>query len=64
MLKLSRKEGEALILSLSDDIDPSTPVSEVLTDPIIIKLLDRDGKQYKIGIDAPLMINVERDELI
>ena len=64
MLKLSRKIGESLVLSLSNDIDPSTPVGEVLAEPIIIKLLDRDGKQYKIGIEAPLSINVLRDELV
>ena len=64
MLSLSRRVGKSLVLSLSDDIDPNTPVGEIFSDPIIIKLLKRDGKQFKIGIDAPLAISIVRDELI
>ncbi len=65
MLKLTRREGEALELYLSPDIDPATPIGEVLgTYPITIRINEISGKKAAIAIDAPHAILVMRDELV
>lgn len=65
MLKLTRREGEALELYLSPEIDPATPVGEVLGSyPITISIREINGKKAAIAIDAPQAILVMRDELV
>jgi carbon storage regulator len=51
MLVLSRREGEALILNTSD--------GEIV---VSIELLQ--GRQVKVGIEAPQSVRVLRDELV
>lgn len=65
MLKLTRREGEALELYLSPDIDPATSIGEVLRgNPITIVVDAISGKKVSLAIDAPQAILVMRDELV
>ena len=65
MLKLTRREGEALELYLSPDIDPATPIGEVLgPHPIRLIIDEITGKKAAIAIDASQAILVMRDELV
>ena len=65
MLKLTRREGEALELYLSPEIDPATPIGEVLGSyPITIIVNEISGKKAAIAIDAPQSILVMRNELV
>ena len=65
MLIIARREGETLELSLSPDIDPATPVGEVLGNhPIRIQVDEMRSNQVALAIDAPQAIRVLRDELI
>ena len=65
MLMIARREGEALELSLSSNIDPDTPVREVFgNQPIIIKVDKLHLNQVKLAIDAPIEIQILREELL
>lgn len=65
MLKLTRREGEALELYLSPDIDPATPIGDILgSHPITIAVDEIIGKKAGLAIDAPQAILVMRDELV
>ena len=64
MLILTRRTNESLIFSLSDDIDPSTPISEVLNQPIEVLPLGIKGNQVRIGINAPDGITILREEIV
>jgi carbon storage regulator CsrA len=50
MLKVKRREGEALILETSDG-------------PITIRLTEYNGNQTRVGIDAPQSVRIVREEL-
>jgi len=64
MLTFTRKKGESIILTLDPSIDPDTPISEVLSGQIQVKI-DRTGAySVKISIDAPRAIQVMRNELV
>jgi carbon storage regulator CsrA len=51
MLKLTRREGEALILTTSDG-------------EIVVSLERLSGSQVKLGIEAPKSVRVLRGELL
>jgi len=52
MLILSRKEGESIILNLPDG------------EQVRICLTQYNGDQTRVGIEAPLSIQILREELI
>ena len=64
MLVLSRQVGKVLLFRLSDDIDPNTPIGEVLgNEPIQVLLLaDRFGG-IRLDTEVPLKIDVAREEI-
>lgn len=65
MLSLARKSGEFIYLSLSEEIDPSTPISEFFkSGPIVIGVSDIQTNQVRIGIQADRAFNIIRSELI
>lgn len=51
MLILARREGEAIILKTSDG-------------SITIRLTEYNGKQTRVGIEAPKSVKVLREELL
>lgn len=63
MLILTRRPDESIVLSISEDIDPTTPISEVLNHPIEITPLGIKGNQIKLGIHAPDGITILREEI-
>lgn len=65
MLMIARREGETIELYLSPDIDPATPIGDILgTHPITIKVDKMRASQVALAIDAPQAILVMRDELV
>ena len=62
-LVLSRREGEAIHLSINPDADPTT-VLEHLKAGIFIDVNLIQGGQAKLGIEAPASIRVLRSELL
>ena len=64
MLMIARREGESLYISLDQSVDPSTPVGEVFTRPILVKIDELRSNQAALAIDAPELINIVREELL
>lgn len=65
MLTLSRRQGESLYLSLSDDIDPRTPVGEVFASgPIVVRIARLKQNSVKVCVGAPEGVIVIREELV
>lgn len=64
MLTFTRKRGESIILDIDPTIDPETPIGDVLSYPIQIKVDKTSSGSTKISIDAPRAIQVMRDELL
>ncbi len=64
MLVIAQREGESLFLNLDESIDPSTPVSEVLTYPIEIVCNELRNNQVALAIDAPQGIQIKSEELL
>ena len=63
MLILTRRPGESLIIELSPNVDPATPVGDLLADGIEVRLLDCGRGSAKIGVEAPLELTVLREEI-
>lgn len=63
MLYLSRKEGESFLLTISSDVDPDMKVKDLLSKPIRIELTRMTEGLAQIGVDAPRVINVAREEV-
>jgi sRNA-binding carbon storage regulator CsrA len=65
MLMIARREGETLEMYLSPEIDPSTPIGEVLGHyPIRITVDELRSNQAALAVDAPQDILVLREELL
>lgn len=65
MLSLSRKENESLFIQLAKDVDQNMTVADLFKDgPIEINVSDIRKTQVKIGIHAPLELNIVREEAI
>ncbi len=62
MLALERREGESIIITLSDDVDPDTPIGQLLTEPIEIKFYEKRGNKIALAIQAPEEIFISRGE--
>ncbi len=47
------------------DLDPATTISDLFADgPIEVAVLGIDGKQIKVGVNAPRLLAVLRNELM
>ena len=65
MLSLTRHENESLFIQLSKDVNPNMTVADLFKDgPIEINVSDIRKTQVKIGIHAPLELNIIREEAI
>jgi len=65
MLSLARKSGEFIYLSLSEEIDPRTPISEFFkSGPIVIGVSNIRSNQVRVGIQADRAFNIVRSELM
>lgn len=64
MLLIARREGESLYIYPDESLDPDTPISEVFTGPITIKLDELRSNQAKLAIDAPEALEIVREELL
>ena len=64
MLTFTRKKGESIILNLDPSLDPDTPIGDVLSYPIKIKIDKTSQGNAKISIDAPRYVLVLREELL
>jgi sRNA-binding carbon storage regulator CsrA len=64
MLVLSRKEQQKILIQPSS-IAKGMTVEELFADgPIEITLVQIESRLCKIGIDAPMKLNIRRDELL
>ncbi len=64
MLVLTRKSGESILIRLSDEVDPDTPVRDLFQKgPIRIQLLNRQDRSHRIGIEAPAEFVALREEI-
>jgi sRNA-binding carbon storage regulator CsrA len=65
MLVLTRRQGQSILIRPAPDLDPATPISELFSNgPIEVAVLGVDGKQIKVGVDAPRLLSVLRNELM
>lgn len=65
MLIITRRKGESLEISLSPEIDPGTPVGELLDDyPIRIVVDEMRSNQVALALDASRAFLILREELI
>ena len=61
-LTLSRRVNESVEITLNNDIDPTTPVGEIL-DKIIITPTKVEGNSVKINFQANKSLSISRTEL-
>ncbi len=65
MLVLSRKLGEAIVISPGIEVDNSMTVAELFSEgPIKIEIRQTKGRQVKLGFDAPRSLSIKRYELV
>jgi len=65
MLSLGRKEKQSLFIIPNLDVNPDMTIAELFKDGCIeIHLHEINRNQVKIGIDAPLELNIVRGEMI
>jgi len=63
MLIITRKPGQAVCIELAPDVDPATPIGEILTDGAIeIIVAQVRGMYVKLGVSAPLALAIRRAE--
>ncbi|MFA4891677.1 MAG: carbon storage regulator [Candidatus Gracilibacteria bacterium] len=68
MLMLTRKPGDAIVMTFSRLVDGSAhDGAEKQPDPVVetirVTIVEIRGKQAKLGIDAPPWVRILRDEL-
>ncbi len=64
MLVLTRKEGESILIELSNDINPEMTVSKLFENgPIEIQYVKQGDKKIKLGLIAPDELTILRSEL-
>lgn len=64
MLVLTRRQGQSILIQPASQLDPSTTIADLFAQgPIEVAILGIDGKQIKVGIDAPQTLSVLRNEL-
>ena len=64
MLVLTRRVGESVFISPSEELPADTPVSVLFKDgPIRLTLTRVNGNQARIGIVAPNELTIAREEV-
>jgi sRNA-binding carbon storage regulator CsrA len=63
MLYITRKEGQSFYMALSADVDPNMKVSDLLQMPVKILIEEFHGGICKVGIEAPRVFNIAREEI-
>ena len=64
MLVLTRRVSESIFIFPSNELSPETTVSELFGDgPIRLTLTRINGNQARIGIVAPAMLTIAREEV-
>ena len=53
MLALERRIGESIFITLSEEVDPKTPIGDLFSKPIEIKFYEKRGSKIALAIDAP-----------
>jgi carbon storage regulator CsrA len=65
MLSLTRRSEESLLIYPHEDIDPTMTVGELFSNgPIKVQVVQVEGNQVRLGVDAPRALLVMRDELV
>ena len=65
MLVLTRKPDESLIIEPAQGVDPTLTLAELFAaGPLVVKVLEINGHQVRLGIDAPAALAIVRDELL
>ncbi len=65
MLSLTRRSEESLLIYPSEDIDQDMTVAELFsTGPIEVRVVQIKGDQARLGVKAPKVLSVMRDELV
>ena len=64
MLVLTRRVGESVFISPSEELSPDTPISRLFEKgPIRLTLTRVNGNQARIGIVAPSELTIAREEV-
>ena len=64
MLVLTRRVGESVFISPSQELPPDTPISKLFKNgPIQLTLTRVNGNQARIGIIAPNELIIAREEV-
>lgn len=61
ILVFRRKLNEAFSISLSEDIDPQTPIGEVFFEPVQIGILRLSDKRVKLCVHAHEALEIKMD---
>ena len=65
MLVLTRRPGESILIDIPEDLDPNTPVSSLFSGgPIEVRVLSHKASTVRIGIEAPMCLDILRSELV
>ena len=65
MLVLSRRTDESIYIYPSDDLPDDMTVKDLFAGGGIEVFILNAGKgQIKLGVDAPMLLNVDRDEIL
>ena len=65
MLSLTRRSEESLLIYPNEQIDRNMTVGELFSDgPMRVKIVQIEGNQARMGVDAPRALLVIRDELV
>jgi sRNA-binding carbon storage regulator CsrA len=62
MLILTRRPGESIFIELSPEIDPDTPIGQLLDIPIEFRIIRSRGNQVSVGIEADTGLTIHRSQ--
>lgn len=62
---ITRYQNEGVVIRLGDDVDPETPIGDVLAEPIAIQVVkvNEDG-QVQLGFSADPAFSVVNEEAV
>ena len=64
MLILTRREGEAILISMAENADPNLTLAELFANgPLQLQIKKISGKQVSLSFDAPRELLILRNEL-
>jgi sRNA-binding carbon storage regulator CsrA len=65
MLVLSRRTNESIVIEPADSADVSTTLAQLFANgPILITLLGGIGGRVKMGIEAPELLSIRRNDVV